>query len=420
MKHSLLFAFVLVLTYCSASHAESNPPWVETTGPSNIKCLAASGDTIFAGDPSGLYFSPDNGTTWVLSGFDSVAIVALAVFDGKVFAGTSGSGLFISTNSGVSWTPDTNGFQGATSINSLVACPPNLVAATSNGISVSTDGGSSWTQESNVSYGTLATDGTNVYATSFVTHAFFASSDRGMSWRGVDSDLYSISSLAVLDGDIFAAGGNGQGVFRSTNGGVNWEQVNEGIDSTLIGFQEFNCHYLLTYGQDLFMGSTFGIYLSTDTGSFWTLETDTLETQPGTGQFFDNTLLVWNEKLWAAAGTLQGLVPGADDSIWVCPLSGLIGFASVNSPQAANASLTAYPNPFTQSTTINFSPSESGLAEVSVVNILGTSVARMFSGQLDPGAHSFTWDASGLAPGMYECILSMNGNVQEIPVMLTR
>ena len=419
MKYSLLFAFVLVLTFSSASHAQSFPPWVETTGPSNVKCFAASGDTIFVGNATGVYLSPDNGTTWISDGLDSAAVFALVVFDGKVFAGTSGSGLFVSTNSGLNWTPDTNGFNGATEVSFLTVCGPNLIAASSIGICISTDGGVSWTQEVSVPYATLATDGTNVYATSFAKPGVYVSNDRGASWTVVISNMSEISSLAVLDGDIFAAGGSGAGVLRSTNGGVDWEQVNNGAFDSLLR-PEFNCHFLLVYGQNLFVGTTFGIFLSTDTGAFWSLETDTIETQPGSGYFFDNTLLVWNGKLFAGAGTLQGLVPGADDSIWVCPLSGLTGLSSVNNVQTVGDEFAAYPNPFTQSSTITVNVGQGGMAEIYVVNLLGQHVAQVFDGELTQGNHSFTWNANAMPPGMYECILRMNGQAEEIPMMLTQ
>jgi hypothetical protein len=418
MKHSLLFAFGLVLSCCSASHAQGISPWVETTGPSNIKCFAASGDTssaggrgdtIFGGGPSGLSFSPDNGTTWISSGFDSVSIVALAIFEGKVFAGTSSSGLFVSTNSGVNWVADTAGLTGATEVSSLAVSAPNIVAATSNGISVSTDGGASWTQKRSAPYATLTSDGTNVYASDLLDQSFFASTDNGMTWT-VGAWPGFAASLAATNGDVFAALGTGEGVVRSTNSGTSWLPVNNGGFDSSIGSGEFNCHFLLVYGQNLFMASDSGIFLTTNLGALWIDETPDTVTIPGTGQFFVNTVIPWNGNLFA----------GTNDSIWVCPLSKLIGLASVNSAEASNASFTAYPNPFAQSTTINFSTSESGLADVSVVNILGTPVARIFSGQLDPGAHSFTWDASGLAQGMYECIISMNGNVKEIPIMLAR
>jgi hypothetical protein len=76
--------------------------------------------------------------------------------------------------------------------------------------------------------------------------------------------------------------------------------------------------------------------------------------------------------------------------------------------------LTTYPNPFTQSTTITFTTPESGAATVTIVNILGTAVARIFSGELSAGEHSFIWDATSLPPGMYECIVRMNGQMERM------
>ena len=53
---------------------------------------------------------------------------------------------------------------------------------------------------------------------------------------------------------------------------------------------------------------------------------------------------------------------------------------------------------------------------MTVVNLLGSQVVRIFSGELAAGEHSFAWDANGMAPGMYECFVRMNGIVQRIPL----
>ncbi len=55
-----------------------------------------------------------------------------------------------------------------------------------------------------------------------------------------------------------------------------------------------------------------------------------------------------------------------------------------------------------------------------VTQYLGAMVAHVFSGELATGDHSFAWDANGLPPGMYECIVQMNGEVQQIPIILSR
>jgi hypothetical protein len=90
-----------------------------------------------------------------------------------------------------------------------------------------------------------------------------------------------------------------------------------------------------------------------------------------------------------------------------------------NSP-IASAVLRNYPNPFSQRSTIEFSSSEKGYAEVTVMNLLGSEVANIYSGELSAGDHFFTWDASGMAPGMYECIVQLNGHVQRTTMILSK
>ena len=79
----------------------------------------------------------------------------------------------------------------------------------------------------------------------------------------------------------------------------------------------------------------------------------------------------------------------------------------------------SYPNPFSQSTTISFT-SQSGFADVSIVNLLGAQVAEIFSGELATGEHSFEWNPNGMELGMYECIVQMNGQIKQMPIILSR
>jgi hypothetical protein len=60
-----------------------------------------------------------------------------------------------------------------------------------------------------------------------------------------------------------------------------------------------------------------------------------------------------------------------------------------------------YPNPFNPSTTIRFTLSESGNANLKVFNMLGQEVATLANERLNAGSHTFSFDASSLASGMY-------------------
>ncbi len=80
-----------------------------------------------------------------------------------------------------------------------------------------------------------------------------------------------------------------------------------------------------------------------------------------------------------------------------------------------------YPNPFAQSTQITFNSQTAGYADVSIINLLGVEVARLFSGELGAGEHSFMWsNPTGLPDGVYECLVRMNGSVETLPMLMMR
>lgn len=65
-------------------------------------------------------------------------------------------------------------------------------------------------------------------------------------------------------------------------------------------------------------------------------------------------------------------------------------------------------------------PEASGYVDVSVVNLLGVQVARLFSGELEAGEHTFTWNASGVPPGMYDCLVRTRDHLRSLPIVVAR
>ncbi len=60
-----------------------------------------------------------------------------------------------------------------------------------------------------------------------------------------------------------------------------------------------------------------------------------------------------------------------------------------------------YPNPFNPTTTINFALPQRSEVTLAVYDALGRKVAELASGTLNAGYHNFTFDAAGLASGIY-------------------
>ena len=173
-----IFRFMIVTSCLFSSANISRAQWVQTNGPNGaeITCLATIGTNIFAGTSmGGVFISTDNGTTW--SGTNDSpfpGIGALAVIGTTLFAGLNGPydfGIWNSTDYGTSWNEAVNGLP-VISITAFATTPngsggTNLFAGTGHGefagdptgrgVFLSTNTGTSWTSVSTGLPDTLVT-----------------------------------------------------------------------------------------------------------------------------------------------------------------------------------------------------------------------------------------------------------------------
>jgi len=112
---------------------------------------------------------------------------------------------------------------------------------------------------------------------------------------------------------------------------------------------------------------------------------------------------------------------------WIPAGYGLIyyGDMEANSTVAALMPETAillgnYPNPFNPLTTISFSLPAAGAVDLAIFNLNGREVAHLIDGWREAGSHEVTFDASGLASGVYFCKLAANGQSAITKMMLTK
>ncbi len=110
-----------------------------------------------------------------------------------------------------------------------------------------------------------------------------------------------------------------------------------------------------------------------------------------------------------------------DNILWAQQVTGVGGTARPPTFEL----LAAAPNPFRESTRIDYSMTEAGAADVSVYDISGRHVATLLHGQAEPGSHSETWDGrfddGRLAPaGIYRCVLQTAAGRQARSVVFTR
>lgn len=204
----------------------------------------------------------------------------------NAFQPTNGSGLFKSTNGGLSWGAMNYDFPDSL-VKTLVIDPVRsstlYVGTAVGGVSKSTNGGNSW-NTANTLVGTnvasLAIDPTNtsiVYAATsggLYRTAFYKgiqkSTDGGLSWTPINEGASSLVARCIAvdpksPTTLFACTA---GIVKSTNGGSNWNKVMT-TDATVIAIDPIST-------STVYAGTDSGIFKSPDGGGTWAQAVDGL------------------------------------------------------------------------------------------------------------------------------------------------
>jgi hypothetical protein len=79
-----------------------------------------------------------------------------------------------------------------------------------------------------------------------------------------------------------------------------------------------------------------------------------------------------------------------------------------------------YPNPFNPSTVIRYALPQRSHVTLAVFNTLGQQVARLVDGEVEAGNHAVSFDALGLASGVYFYRLHAGAHTQTRTMCLVR
>ena len=310
----------VVFTILNSARAQ----WVQTSGPfsENVTALAVIGEKTFAGTSyNGIYVSTNSGLSWTHldNGLAGVEATCFATIGSASFVGTNGAGVFRSTDGGLSGIAVDSGLTDA-SIAALAVSGTKLFANTFDGLFVSTNSGDFWTRVGqldalgNLTGGPLLVKQNNgapstIYVGDYT--GLFCSTDDGTNWTKLNnpptnaSNPY-ITALALVTSDpatkYLFAGTWGEGVFRTSNDGAGWTECSTGLVQTWSDFVFVNT--LVSDGSDLYVGENIqgdfecGVFESTDFGSSWVSRNTELKDRDV------NALAVKESVLFA--GTSQG------------------------------------------------------------------------------------------------------------------
>jgi hypothetical protein len=309
---------------------------------------------------------------------------------------------------------------------SLLASNGSIFAATELG--VYKYDGSNWTITTltGMDVHALASDGSAIYAGTWGL-GIFKSTDNGATWTQMNNGLnYSttISSLTIQGSTLFC-GTVGGGVFKSTNGGADWTQFTVGNNMIWSLGSTASAIFASSFGD--------GLYRSIDNGTTWNkLDLNvpfiySIATN-GSGKIYiaswangvfestDNGN-TWTSLGMGGLGVSSVMVSNNSDNLFVGTKEGKIfmsmgqGVTGVddNSMLPATVELSQnYPNPFNPATTIQFALPEAGKFNLKVYNILGQEVVTLIDGEMNAGIHKVNFDASRIASGVY--IYKLVGN----------
>ncbi len=236
-------------------------------------------DTLFTTTNGGVYKSTNAGESWELIGgsdlcddedvggnchYHGIVIEKESPF--KVLVGSGGDqyakegvGLTGSEDNGESWRNSDDGFVRDVHVSKLVIDPNN-----NNVFYATTQGETEYTDK--------VGDGAGV----------FKSTDRGNNWTQINNGLNSLETnvLAVdpSDSDVLYLGTDDDGIYKSVNGGENWKKLiptaSFGVGDIIVDPQNSNNVYMGTVDYFRLSESRgvlgdFGVYKSTDGGTTW-------------------------------------------------------------------------------------------------------------------------------------------------------
>jgi photosystem II stability/assembly factor-like uncharacterized protein len=299
----------------------------------HFNILITKGTSLYAGTDSGVYRSTDNGMNWIAvnNGLEGFSAYALLLNGTDLFAGTN-YGLQKSTDNGANWVYSNNDIK-CVEVYHLNQNSTTIFASTKTGIYSSTTKGTSWTwcyKNTTVRFPdiyNLAISGDTIYASgdqgvlrsmnngltwdtvntglSLQRNIFavaksgayifaageeslYVSTNNGGSWKRADTTGITVPhkfySCLATNGPFLFAGTYDNGVFRSTDHGVSWTALKNGLPANLyVSSVDIN-------GTSILIGTLNGVFLSTDNGDTWTAKNTGILTNICTANFIDGNL----------------------------------------------------------------------------------------------------------------------------------
>lgn len=273
--------------YRSGNNGLSWTPVSNNIGNFFISEIFGSHDTLYLGcSGCGVARSVNEGANFqvINNGYPGSAFVySFAQIGGNLFTGLRGNGgtpgVYRTSVNSINWVQVNNGLPDPASVIDLAVKGNDLLMTGGNnfnaGLFRSSDLGNSWTAlNPGLPPGeiptVLAVAGSNIY---FGTSgdAPYLSVDNGVSFQRVNNGLKQLSVFSLLAGTAGVFVGYERGVARTTDNGASWQRTVTGLTvSSITSLYSDDNTTLYATGRTATVGSSDGVFYTTDGGQNWT------------------------------------------------------------------------------------------------------------------------------------------------------
>lgn len=415
-SHALGLVFLVALASSAPASAQWEP--VDEVPRTRIFTVTTSGDTIAAGADTAVYVSSDAGKTWRRSTkpvADVAAIEALAIHNGRLYAGTFGQGVHVSDDLGVTWQPFNEGLVGGFLDSQLDVTDLQVrghlfyVSTAGAGVYVRDLAGGVWShfgevfepnQDSDVDGFGLGGD--RLLALAGSNGQVYINDPGATDWTqshldniGVHAGVHAQSAAWTGTGWVV---GTNVGIFRSAAGQEPWTRLN-------LRLGPLNWTALTVQGHHLYAAfditTAAVIAESVDDGATWQF----VETQPN----------AFVQKLAIGAGTLYA---ARADGLWRRAFD-VTGVATEESPNVLKFAL-AGAQPFGDRTSLRFELARAERISIDIFDVRGRRVGGRFEGEFSPGPHELPLNALDLGSGVYLARLTAGGQHKVVRLVHVR
>ncbi len=397
--------FLIVLVFHSFLFAQ-HPAWRIANGTAgihigDIDIFHNNADTLYAiGDQ--FLLSTDNGENWSripLSPTSGSGALKVDPFNSKIIyvshsSPTEGNAVSMTTDGGLNWQFL---FLGNSFPSAVMEIDPQDLQSVYVGIGPlqikrSSDYGQSWVDVTppQAYWGPLSlaiapSNGNTLYAGYLVS--FYKSTDRGNSWTTLSLGFQFSNGISLAvhpeNSDVVYAAVFGYGVYKSTDGGANWNEMNNGLSSD---DRDINTIAINPERpKELFIGTGSVqndlLFKSTDGANNWFLFNNGL---PDSGHVSTIAIDTLNDKIFIGVNAFNAAgiyVYESIASLSPHPLTKSNFFLFQN-----------YPNPFNSETMFQFALPQTEQARLVVYNMVGQIVKTLLDKQFPPGKYKIAWD----------------------------